>query len=167
VGGRGWSSVQRQHYLVQLTQYLPMEHTVSTRTHSRYRSQCKSESETHQFNSTQLNQSLSSSFALLSQCPISACVLPLPSVQTVPAERSAITLGKKNIRKLSKSTRISCSCHGHSPRFSEDEVMTSVVVQDLCRPCHARGKGIHPFKSLDNPTPRPDNTSAWRYAIRL
>jgi hypothetical protein len=31
--------------------------------------------------------------------------------------------------------------------------MTSVVVQDLCRPYHARDKGIHPFKSLDNPTP--------------
>jgi hypothetical protein len=62
VWGRGWSSVQRQHYSIQLTQYLPMEHTVSTRTHSRYRSQWKSESETHQFNSTQLNQSLSSFF---------------------------------------------------------------------------------------------------------
>jgi hypothetical protein len=39
-------------------------------------------------------------------------------------------------------------------------------VQELLCPYHALDKGIHPYNSLDNPTPCPDNSSALRYAIR-
>jgi hypothetical protein len=40
-------------------------------------------------------------------------------------------------------------------------------VQELLCPYRALDKGIHPYNSLDNPTPCPDNSSALRYAIQL
>jgi hypothetical protein len=43
---------------------------------------------------------------------------------------------------------------------SPTKLFASVVVQELFCPFYARDKGIHPYKSVDNPAPRPDNTSA-------